>query len=74
MDFNIKELSTEEKVELMKALVDEMDIVITASYGATDIMCSENIMIANYDQRDNLLYGEIKKGETVIVATDIMTG
>ena len=57
---NIENLSFNEKVELLKKLVDDMDITLTAAYGAEGFISSENI--------------EVFDGEKIYIHTDICTG
>jgi len=70
MKLDIKSLSEEKKVELLKELVDEMDIIVTACYGAVEPIGSGEIFLALMDDSDYL----IEKGKTVIISTSIMTG
>jgi hypothetical protein len=70
MNNHIATLTLEEKVELLKELIDSLDILVTASYGATGYISSEDINIANKDNNDY----SIKANQTVIISTNIMTG
>ena len=67
---NVKELSFEDKVNLLKDLVDDLDIVLTACYGATGYITSKDIDILSVKDE---IYNEIKK-ETVVIHTGINTG
>jgi len=56
---NITNLSTIEKVELLKQLIDNLDITLYAHYGAEGYITSTDITL---------------KGEEVSINTDICTG
>ena len=58
---NIEALSFEDKVDLLKQLVDDLDITLTAHYGAESYICSSNIQENTLDK-------------TVTIWTGIMTG
>lgn len=64
----INNLDKNEKVELLKLLVDDLDIVLTACYGATGYITSDSISI--WDRDDDW---ELKRG-MVVISTNIMTG
>lgn len=66
----VNNLTILEKVELLKELVDNLDIVITAAYGASGYISGEYIYIATEDDSDY----HAKKGKTVFISTDICTG
>jgi hypothetical protein len=57
---NITALSFEEKVELLKELIDTLDITLTAAYGSTGEISSNDIQI--YDNT------------RIYIHTDICTG
>jgi hypothetical protein len=57
---NIAALSFEEKVELLKELTDTLDITLTAAYGSTGEISSNDIQI--YDNT------------RIYIHTDICTG
>jgi len=42
---NIDNLTFEDKVNLLKLLVDDLDITLTAHYGATGYFCSNDVSI-----------------------------
>lgn len=66
---NIENLSQQEKVDLLKELVDDLDIILTASYGATGTINSSNIEISDRQEK----YTGINIG-TIVIHTGIMTG
>lgn len=57
---SVANLNFEEKVELLKELIDELDITLTAAYGATGGISSTDIQI----------YDDIR----IYIHTDICTG
>lgn len=67
---DITKLSLKEKVKLLKNLVDDLDIVLTACYGASETITSDDVDIATYDDK----FHDIKKDHTVVISTNIMTG
>jgi hypothetical protein len=66
---NINNLTLEQKVDLLKLLVDDLDIVLTAAYGATGHISSNNINISK--EKDDFYNININ---TVVITTDICTG
>jgi hypothetical protein len=66
----LERLSLSDKVDLLRFLVDDLDLVLTAAYGATGLISSESIEIAN----ENIDYCGIIKDKTVVISTDISTG
>lgn len=69
MKTDITTLKLEEKVDLLKELIDSLDILVTASYGATiGYISSEDISIAD---KDDETYEIIAK-KTVIISVDII--
>ena len=58
MDIEI--LKFAEKVELLKKLIDDLDITLTAAYGAEGFISSENV--------------EVFDSERIYIHTDICTG
>jgi hypothetical protein len=68
MILNLENLSLEERITLLKEIMDTLDIVATGAYGATEFIGSEDVHIAKFDD-----YG-IKKGETILIHTRICTG
>lgn len=65
---DISTMSLEDKVQLFKDLVDDLDIIITAAYGAEGYISSEDV---HYATRDT--YGSGKQ-TALFVDTDICTG
>ena len=57
---NVKEMNFEEKVNLLKELLAELDITLTAAYGAEGYISSSDI--------------EIYDGTKLYIHTDICTG
>ena len=64
----IENLSTEDKLKLLKLIFDNLDIVLTAAYGASGRVDTDRINIATEDS------GNIIKGETIVIDTGIITG
>ena len=57
---NIEKLSFLEKVELLKELIDDLDITLTAAYGAEGVINSTDLEI----------YDDVR----IYIHTDICTG
>ena len=58
---SVANLSFEEKVELLKELIDALDITLTAAYGATGSISSTDIQI--YDNTRIYIHTDICTGE-----------
>ena len=67
---DISTLSLQEKVDLLKQLIDDMFIIELGPYGSWSILDSDGLQIAGYTD----LNRHIKKDETVIIFSDISTG
>ncbi len=67
---NTKELSLQEKLQILKDIFDSTDIVLTAAYGAHETISGTDIYIAI----ENIDYCGIHKDITIIISTGIMTG
>ena len=48
---DIEELSFNEKVELLKALIDDLPIELDAYYGETGYISSSNVSVQNTDNK-----------------------
>ena len=57
---DIKNLKFTEKVDLLKQLINDLDITLTAAYGAEGYISSDNI--------------EVSDSEKIYIHTDICTG
>ena len=57
---DIENLKFEEKVELLKKLIDDLDITLTAAYGAEGFISSDNVKVFD--------------SERLYIHTDICTG
>lgn len=57
---DIENLNFTEKVELLKKLMDDLDITLTAAYGAEGFITSDNV--------------EVFDSERIYIHTDICTG
>lgn len=66
----INNLTTEEKVNLLKQLIDDLDITVFGCYGSSAKIYSEDIYISTRDDD----YYNLKAGETVEMGTDLCSG
>ena len=63
----IKDLTLSEKVDLLKELVNELDIVVLGCYGSSANVFAQEIHIAAEADKDY----NIVAGQTVLIHTDI---
>lgn len=70
---NIKELTSQEKLQILKDIFDSTDILITATYGEWERdISSKDMYLANEDDRSDGI--NIQKDKTIIIQTCICTG
>ena len=56
----IETMTFQEKVELLKELLDDLDIILTAAYGASGYISSSNIEV--YDETRLYIHTDICTG------------
>ena len=68
----IKTLTPKQRVKVLKAIVDESDIILTAYYGAEDTLCSDEIVLSTDESQSCI--ATVNPGETIFIHTSISTG
>lgn len=66
----ISEMNDQEKLELFKYMIDEMDVNVIACYGEYDIVSSDMVGNASSDEIEYYNLSDT----AVVIRTDIMTG
>jgi hypothetical protein len=69
MEEVIKKLTKEQKVELLTALLNDLNVIATGAYGAEEFISGDDVRLAAVDRP----YSSIKAGD-VYIMTGICTG